>query len=962
LLLGQASVAVEWLEGRLQLHGYYEMTLRGLADSYKGEYAYLSQWAHQFSVELEADIAPDGWGPFDLVSGYARLAVRYDCVWAGCGVFNTHKYFGDQADHAPARNWTDGHTSGFTGALKTSAPQNIHQGTRLVQLGRAPPLDQLIALGTPNLLRTFAPFDDVVVAEKRIVNATGEGAIPLGPWHPEVRIHSVGLLADLENPTSPLPLRPKIGPPSGNPYEAAGIYVPSAPLRANLDAFDNFDQNYNQAELEWNRGASQQDEKELKEAYLDVEMLDGRLWMRIGKQNIVWGKTELFRTTDQFNPQDIGYASLASLEETRIALWSARAVYSFFDVGPLEDVRLELAVNYDDFEPIDLGKCAEPYTVWLVCGKSIGLVGHSILGVGLAGEKRPPHPWDSTSGLEGGVRLEWRWGRFSFALVDFYGYNDSPTLKTFHFYERRVDPRTGRPLDIHGEVLDPKEGERERFESSVENTTTNRQAFDLICSATSGLVATLIPDLSRECLLDVANSQTVFLANGVPANLSSALSAILSGSVLGGTALSALTMGAPVQLRALNRDFNDGPFAPVDHPVPEINLLRLSGLSPVLTDFQEALLGCGPYYGTNCDVDGIDLLNAEASVLFQAFPGFEEGGPIATRFHEGRLLMLPGSRGPGDPDYDPFFDGCTSRADHPRCNRVGVNTLLHPVTGVRFRSELAALSYNFLQLLAALGSNSAADPDCDVTVPISCSFVRAVFGVVGIQNPDVRAGGNGRFGRRDFTWHAGGEGYLQYRKRNVLGFSLDFAEDVSKTNWSIESSWFDDEPLGVTNQRDGYREVDVYNLSVSIDRPTFVNFLNQNRTFFFNTQWFFKWIPEYERGGVFTGTDGPFSALATFTVATGYYQDRLLPVLTFVHDFSSASGGIIGGVTYRFTESSSISVGMASFYGGPEAQHASIYSLAPGNNIGNFKSRTRFLGLTSIAERDEVFLSLRVTF
>ena len=60
----------------------------------------------------------------------------------------------------------------------------------------------------------------------------------------------------------------------------------------------------------------------------DLELLDSRLWLRIGKQSIVWGKTELFRTTDQFNPQDIALASLPSLEESRVALWAARCAFS----------------------------------------------------------------------------------------------------------------------------------------------------------------------------------------------------------------------------------------------------------------------------------------------------------------------------------------------------------------------------------------------------------------------------------------------------------------------------------------------------------------------------------------------------------------------------------------------------------------------------------------------------------
>ena len=46
-------------------------------------------------------------------------------------------------------------------------------------------------------------------------------------------------------------------------------------------------------------------------------------------------------------------------------------------------------------------------------------------------------------------------------------------------------------------------------------------------------------------------------------------------------------------------------------------------LNQVLTAEQQALLGCGAFYGTDCDVDGFDLLNVEASALFQSFAGFE---------------------------------------------------------------------------------------------------------------------------------------------------------------------------------------------------------------------------------------------------------------------------------------------------------------------------------------------------
>ncbi len=229
--------------------------------------------------------------------------------------------------------------------------------------------------------------------------------------------------------------------------EARGAFVPTSQLRRAMreNWFSDYPFNISQTDRAFNRGQSQNDEGELKEAYLDIEMFDSRLWLRIGKQSIVWGKTELFRTTDQFNPQDFALATLPSLEESRINLWAARGVWSFYEVGPLTDVRLELAMNFDEFEPADLGACGEPYAINLVCSLTLGSWAHGLTGVGVAGFKTPPNPWDSTRGLEFGGRLEWRWDRYSFALVDFYGYSDFPNPVRLATYSRNVDWKSGRP-------------------------------------------------------------------------------------------------------------------------------------------------------------------------------------------------------------------------------------------------------------------------------------------------------------------------------------------------------------------------------------------------------------------------------------------------------------------------------------------------------------------------------------
>jgi hypothetical protein len=97
--------------------GYAELQLRALSDNFDVNDWYLSQWAFILNVEPEWNIAPEGWGPFDSISAFARIQVRYDCVWTGCGLSNSWKRFGNRARFAPARNWADGVTERFEGPI-----------------------------------------------------------------------------------------------------------------------------------------------------------------------------------------------------------------------------------------------------------------------------------------------------------------------------------------------------------------------------------------------------------------------------------------------------------------------------------------------------------------------------------------------------------------------------------------------------------------------------------------------------------------------------------------------------------------------------------------------------------------------------------------------------------------------------------------------------------------------------
>jgi hypothetical protein len=458
----------------------------------------------------------------------------------------------------------------------------------------------------------------------------------------------------------------------------------------------------------------------------------------------------------------------------------------------------------------------------------------------------------------------------------------------------------------------------------------------------------------------------------------------------------------------LNVDPNDGGVDfPADHPLvaePDFNETvaffhqTLGGsLSARLTDQQVALIGCGKFFGTSCDLDGIDLLNAEASALVQSWPDVEgtfnpdtsvrwdttdggraqpgtvgfTGGPLCTRYEGGKTYVLPGCRGPGDPGYDPRVDGT-------------IANLRQPFTGQQFQNEMAAFSWNLLMGLVGFslaprdpgqttGPRHAARPQdfdpndpfrqggCSFREPEWCGNVTSFLALTGQRRNDMRAGGNGLFGRRDFVWHSGGMGIARYDKSNILGFSMDFAEDVTKSNWGVEFTWVEGLHVADNDEFDGSTSTNSYRLTISVDRPTFVNFLNANRTFFINSQWFFEYQDHTTPG--FT-SDAPWDIFGVISITSGYFQDRLLPGIVGVYFVRNNSFAVLPEITYRFNENFSATFGLAAFAGREQRRPMPIQELAPASERFGRHAYTSTVenGLAVIRERDEIFLRVKYTF
>jgi hypothetical protein len=203
---------------------------------------------------------------------------------------------------------------------------------------------------------------------------------------------------------------------------------------------------------------------------------------------------------------------------------------------------------------------------------------------------------------------------------------------------------------------------------------------------------------------------------------------------------------------------------------------------------------------------------------------------------------------------------------------------------------------------------------------------------------------------------------LKVDKSNVFGFSMDFAEDVTKSNWGVEFTWVEGLHVGDNDEFDGLADgVDLYRLTISADRPTFVNFLNANRTFFINSQWFFQYTDEFKEsysGGY------QWDIFGVLAISTGYFQDRLIPSLTLVYFVRNNSFAVLPQVTYRFTENFQASFGIAAFAGREQERVMPINSLAPVSERFGRNAYKTFTepGLAAVRERDELYLRIRYTF
>ena len=172
----------------------------------------------------------------------------------------------------------------------------------------------------------------------------------------------------------------------------------------------------------------------IRELYLDTtyNMDNGdKLSFRLGKQQVVWGKTDLFRVLDIINPVDYSRHNIFDqLEDIRIPQWMLQAEWRMGKTALLDDSNLSLVWNFDEFRPHFHGVCGGAYQVMdLGCFYTSHLdlnpTGPSMLWPSFSDVDLPN--W-SLGNTQGGIKWEGVAGDITFSLNAYSFLQQDPAL------------------------------------------------------------------------------------------------------------------------------------------------------------------------------------------------------------------------------------------------------------------------------------------------------------------------------------------------------------------------------------------------------------------------------------------------------------------------------------------------------------------------------------------------------
>ena len=207
-----------------------------------------------------------------------------------------------------------------------------------------------------------------------------------------------------------------------------------------------------------------------REFYFEAKVGDASL--RVGRQQIVWGKTDAFRLQDVINPIDYGQHNVyPSLEDRRIPILAADFVYSFGEVLGMQDVSLELVWAFDKFTPVQVGQCGDFWAFTAACEARTDFSAHGLLNI--SGARVEARKWNLRN-TEPGFRLEWRTPEpsIAFSLSGYWGIQDAPVARFKNPYSVN-NPNPAMMLFLSALGFGPIFGDFDPFDAASVQTASN---------------------------------------------------------------------------------------------------------------------------------------------------------------------------------------------------------------------------------------------------------------------------------------------------------------------------------------------------------------------------------------------------------------------------------------------------------------------------------------------------------
>ncbi len=157
-----------------------------------------------------------------------------------------------------------------------------------------------------------------------------------------------------------------LGEPLHRPNGGVAFGVPVRPCNVDPRGCLNGYMDYDEDDLRFPEFAEPERLDWMREVYFDTSLLfsspfsdnEQELFFRVGKQQVIWGRTDLFRVLDVINPVDFSRNNIYDeLEDIRIPMWIATAEYRMGPVGALQGLNWQVVWNFDKFRPNSLGQC-----------------------------------------------------------------------------------------------------------------------------------------------------------------------------------------------------------------------------------------------------------------------------------------------------------------------------------------------------------------------------------------------------------------------------------------------------------------------------------------------------------------------------------------------------------------------------------------------------------------------------